>query len=63
MANLKNTKKNMTKEQFLGVVRHTLTFIGGILIMKGYITDAMNVELAGAVVTLAGGIWSIIKNK
>jgi hypothetical protein len=53
----------MTKEQFLGVVRHTLTFIGGILIMKGYITDAMNVELAGAVVTLAGGIWSIIKNK
>jgi len=53
----------MTKEQFLGIVRHTLTFVGGILIMRGILTDALNAELTGAVLTLAGGIWSIVKNK
>lgn len=53
----------MTKEQFLGIVRHTLTFVGGILVMKGILSDASNAELSGAVLTLAGGIWSIIKNK
>lgn len=53
----------MTKEQFLGIIRHTLTFVGGILIMRGILTDALTAELTGAVLTLAGGIWSIVKNK
>jgi hypothetical protein len=29
----------MSKEQILGIVRHTLTFVGGILIMKGFIDE------------------------
>lgn len=54
----------LTKEQFLGILRHTLTFVGGVLVMKGIIDDATFSELSGAALTLAGGIWSVIdKNK
>jgi hypothetical protein len=54
----------LTKEQLLGIVRHTLTFVGGILITKGYIDDSILTELIGGVTGLAGAIWSIIaKNK
>ena len=49
-----------TKEQFLGIVRHSLTFIGGIMVMKGVIDDAMLSEVIGGVVTLSGTIWSIV---
>jgi hypothetical protein len=54
----------MSKEQILGIVRHTLTFVGGILIMKGLIDETTVTEIVGGVVTLAGTIWSVIeKNK
>jgi hypothetical protein len=53
----------MTKEQILGIVRHALTFVGGILIMKGLATDSSVQELIGAAVTLTGGVWSIISKK
>jgi hypothetical protein len=32
--------KRLTKEQLLGILRHTLTFVGGILITKGIIDEA-----------------------
>jgi len=53
----------MSKEQVLGIVRHTLTFVGGILIVKGIATEAMTEEVIGAVITAIGTVWSIIKNK
>jgi hypothetical protein len=54
----------LTKEQFLGIVRHSLTFIGGILIMKGIVDDALLNEIIGGVTTIAGAIWSVVaKNK
>ncbi len=31
----------LTKEQFLGIVRHSLTFIGGFLVMKGLVDDVL----------------------
>lgn len=52
----------MKQEQFLGVVRHSLTFIGGLLVTKGLIDEATSAEIIGTVVTLIGTIWSIIKN-
>jgi hypothetical protein len=56
--------KGLSKEQFLGIVRHVLTFVGGFLVMQGLLDESLVVELSGAVVTLAGGIWSIVdKNK
>lgn len=53
----------ITREQFLGVVRHGLTFVGGILVMYGVIDDAMFTEISGGLITLAGAFWSIYAKK
>lgn len=53
----------MSKERILGVVRHTLTFVGGILVMKGLIDEVVATEIIGGVMTLAGTIWSISEKK
>ena len=54
----------MSKEQILGIVRHVLTFVGGLLIMEGILDESIAFELSGAITTLIGGIWSVIdKNK
>jgi hypothetical protein len=54
----------LTQEQVIGIVRHTLTFIGGIVVMKGFIDEATATQIVGGLVTLTGTIWSIItKNK
>ncbi len=31
----------LTKEQILGIVRHTLTFIGGIVIARGLVDETL----------------------
>ena len=49
-----------TKDQILGVVRHTLTFVGGILVMKGILDETVWAEITGAAITLTGSIWSIV---
>lgn len=50
----------LSKEQLLGIVRHTLTFVGGILVAKGILDDALLLELVGGASTLVGAIWSIV---
>ena len=50
----------MTKEQILGVVRHLLTFFGGILITKGIVDETIITEAIGGLSTLIGAIWSFI---
>jgi hypothetical protein len=50
----------LTKEQILGIARHTLTFIGGILVMRGLVDESTVTEIIGGVITLAGTIWSIV---
>jgi hypothetical protein len=53
----------MNKEQIMGIIRHTLTFVGGILVIKGVISEGASQEIIGAVVTAIGTVWSIISNK
>lgn len=53
----------MTKERILGILRHVLTFVGGIVVAKGWLDDATFVELAGAVVSLVGALWSVFSKK
>ena len=53
----------LTKDQLLGIVRHSLTIIGGILIMKGLVDEALFTEISGGVLTLTGAVWSIINKK
>lgn len=51
----------LSKEQILGVIRHTLTFVGGIVVMKGLTDEATVTEIIGGVITLTGAIWSIVE--
>lgn len=53
----------MNKEQVLGIVRHVLTFAGGILITKGLIESSMSEEIIGGVVSLVGLVWSVVTKK
>ena len=53
----------MRKLQILAVVRHTLTFLGGILVVKGTIDESTVNEIVGSLVTLTGLIWSIADKK
>jgi hypothetical protein len=49
----------LTKEKFLGILRHVLTFSGGVLVMKGLVDESLWTEVAGGAIALAGSIWSI----
>jgi len=54
----------MSKDQIFGVARHVLTFLGGFLIVKGYLDESLLSELVGGTIALAGTIWSVVdKNK
>lgn len=53
-------KLKLSKEQWLGIVRHTLTFVGGILITKGLVDEGIWAEISGAALTLVGGVWSVV---
>jgi hypothetical protein len=50
----------LTKEQVLGIVRHALTFVGGIFVMRGLVDETIVTEIVGGVITLTGAIWSIV---
>jgi hypothetical protein len=51
------------KEQILGLVRHGLTFIGGILVAKGLATEGQIMDIIGMIITFVGTIWSVISKK
>jgi hypothetical protein len=53
----------LSKDQIFGIIRHTLTFVGGFLVMKGLVDETMVTEIVGGVMTLAGTIWSIFEKK
>ena len=49
----------MTRDMWLGLVRHLLTLIGGVFVAKGQIdADTVNTAI-GAAVSLGGVAWSI----
>lgn len=50
----------MKREQVLGIVRHSLTFIGGLLVMSGVGSAEQWMEVVGSGVALTGTIWSIV---
>ena len=51
----------MRKEQVLGILRHSLTFIGGLLVMKGLVDETTATEIIGGIITLVGAIWSVVE--
>lgn len=53
----------MKKEQVLGIVRHVLTFLGGVLALQGKIDQEIIDQLLGGVTTIVGVMWSIFSKK
>jgi hypothetical protein len=53
----------MSKETVFGVIRHILTFAGGILASRGIIDAGMVETISGAVITLGGVVWSIVEKR
>ncbi len=53
----------LTKEQIMGIIRHALTFVGGIFVMKGLVDETTITEIVGGAMTLTGAIWSIVDKK
>lgn len=51
------------KDKLLGLIRHGLTFIGGLVIAKGYIDESTAMEIVGALMTLLGSVWSVSSKK
>ena len=47
----------LSKEQLLGIIRHTLTFVGGIVVARGLVDETLVTEIIGGVLTLTGAIW------
>lgn len=53
----------MNSEQIGGLVRHVLTFVGGIVVSKGYVDEQTMITVVGAVATVVGAIWSFMAKK
>lgn len=53
----------MTKDQVLSAVRHTLTFLGGFAVAKGFVDATGLTEIVGALVTLIGAVWGVLSKK
>jgi hypothetical protein len=51
------------KDQLLGLIRHALTFVGGIIVAKGVVDASLSEELIGGVMTIVGAVWSIVNKK
>ena len=49
----------MSQEQLLGILRHVLTFGGGLIVANGNVDDATMQTIIGAIVSLAGAVWSV----
>ena len=55
--------KNLTKEQYLGLLRHTLTFAGGVSITLGFADETVISEALGLTMSLVGVLWSLLSKK
>lgn len=53
----------MSQEQVLGMIRHILTTVGGIIVAKGVTDEGTMTAIVGGLVAVAGVVWSIWSNK
>lgn len=49
----------MNWEQISSILRHILTFGGGFVVARGWISETLMLELVGVVLTVGGGIWAM----
>ena len=53
----------MSQDQVLGIVRHVLTTVGGIVVSKGITDTNTMTAIVGGVVAFVGVVWSITSKK
>lgn len=53
----------MKKDVIFSIVRHTLTFVGGLLVLKGTIDENTLEQLVSGIMTLGGLIWGVVDKK
>jgi len=53
----------MNTEQKLGVIRHVLTFVGGILLTKGLVDESLMTDLVASIMVIIGGVWSVLAKR
>lgn len=53
----------ISREEFLGLVRHGLTFVGGVIVAGGLLDTGLWTELSGGLITISGVVWSIISKR
>lgn len=53
----------MNKLQQFGIIRHTLTFIGGLLLYNGLLNENEVQEGISALMTLTGIVWSVVEKR
>jgi hypothetical protein len=53
----------MKKNQILSLVRHTLTFVGGLLIAQGVIDESVTEQIIASTLTLIGLVWGVVDKK
>lgn len=56
-------KQELLKQQTLGIIRHALTFVGGIIVMKGLLDEGSVSEISGLTMTFIGAIWSVLEKR
>ncbi len=50
----------MNKAAVLGIVRHILTFGGGMGVSAGYLAESDLTAAVAAIITIAGVLWSVV---
>lgn len=53
----------MNNEILLGLVRHILTAIGGVLVAKGSVDQSTVETVIGGIVAIVGAVWSVFSKK
>jgi hypothetical protein len=53
----------MSKNQILSLIRHTLTFVGGVLLTHGTIDESVMEQIIATTLSLVGLVWGVIEKK
>lgn len=53
----------MKKAQWMSVIRHTLTFVGGLLVIKGTLDESTSEQIISGLMTLVGLVWGVLDKK
>lgn len=49
----------MNWEQISSILRHILTFGGGFVVAKGWVSETVMLQIVGGVITIGGAVWAM----